>query len=163
MSTVLFYIHVLNWLQLGTKFLKSIGVTTSWAAVGSVTISPSLRMAQVTPQNRQLIGRPESIRAMQAAFKQQDKSWGAAAKEEGSPKETAGECQCPNCKSTLEIYVRIRIHHCATPAESEWARSEDEATAVAMPHMFLVHTALVTAPLHLQETRLEQLTYSTWR
>lgn len=32
-------------------------------------------MAQVTPQNKQLIDKPASIRAMQAAFRQQDRSW----------------------------------------------------------------------------------------
>lgn len=49
--------------------------TFSWAAVGSVMICPSLSMAQVTPQNRQLIGSPASIRVIQAAFKKHDKSW----------------------------------------------------------------------------------------
>lgn len=48
--------------------------TFSWAAVGSVMIWPSLSMAQVTPQNRQFIGRPASIRVIQAAFKKHDKS-----------------------------------------------------------------------------------------
>lgn len=51
----------------------SLRFTFSCAAVGSVMICPSTSMAQVTPQNKKLIGRPASIRAMQAAFKKQDK------------------------------------------------------------------------------------------
>lgn len=49
-------------------------LTFSWAAVGSARIWPSAAMAQVTPQNRQLMDRPASIRAMQAAFRQQARS-----------------------------------------------------------------------------------------
>ncbi|KAG7261724.1 hypothetical protein CRUP_036501 [Coryphaenoides rupestris] len=35
-------------------------------------------MAHATPQNRQLIGSPASIRAMQAALRRHASSWGAA-------------------------------------------------------------------------------------
>lgn len=65
--------------------------TFSWAAVGSVMIWPSVSMAQVTPQNRQLIGRPASIRAIQAAFRKPDRSWGTGKEENtfGTP------FQCP--------------------------------------------------------------------
>lgn len=57
-----------------TRLTAMILSTFSWAAVGSVMICPSLSMAQVTPQNRQFIGRPASIRVIQAAFKKHDKS-----------------------------------------------------------------------------------------
>lgn len=66
-----------TWCPDETKLKKHDEETTptfSWAAVGSVMIWPSLSMAQVTPQNRQLIGRPASIRVIQAAFKKHDKS-----------------------------------------------------------------------------------------
>lgn len=68
-----------------TQHSKSLRFTFSWAAVGSVMICPSVLMAQVTPQKRQLMGNPASIRAIHAAFKQQDSSWGTG-KEEHSQK-----------------------------------------------------------------------------
>lgn len=46
----------------------------SCAADGSVIIWSSEFMAQVTPQKRELIGKPASIRAMQAAFSKQESS-----------------------------------------------------------------------------------------
>ena len=63
-------------------------------------IWPSVSMAHVTAQNRQLMGRPASMRAIQAAFKKQDKSCGAA-KEENSPRNTVWKL--------LKNYLRVVV------------------------------------------------------
>lgn len=49
--------------------------TFSCLAVGSSTRVPSAFRAQVTPQKRARMGTPASTNAMQAAFRQQARSW----------------------------------------------------------------------------------------
>lgn len=49
--------------------------TFSCLAVGSSTRVPSEFRAQVTPQKRARMGTPASTNAMQAAFRQQARSW----------------------------------------------------------------------------------------
>lgn len=131
---------------------KSHRFTFSWAAVGSVTIWPSVAMAQVTPQNRQLIGRPASIRAIQAAFRKQDRSWGTGKEDNtfGTPfQHPTRRNEQPNI-GEVSFFWRILNRHHVSPEEREWERSEDVETGAGMPHRSPAHSAPVIAPSHLE-------------
>lgn len=63
------------------------GLTCSCRAVGSRMMSPWGSRAQVTPQKREESGSPASNSPMQAAFRQQARSWGAS-RWRGGPQNT---------------------------------------------------------------------------
>lgn len=121
--------------------------TFSWAAVGSVMIWPSLSMAQVTPQNRQLIGRPESIRVIQAAFKKHDKSWKICLGK-GTRRRNYIRVLIIT-QDSKGIFWRILSRHRVTLAEQELTRNEGEVTGEEPPRRSLEHIVLVIVLWHL--------------
>lgn len=126
-------------------------------------IWPSASIAQVTPQNRQPIGKPASIRAMQAAFKKQDKSWGAD-KEVDAPRNSIRRtfqrsnlqlsCQLDSTTGFTEGYRTVVVQHLKN-------KSEGGARMKWQEHWCLTgfsHTLLLrTLPYTYKEIKLDTL------